>query len=331
MQHDGKKKVTEANRKWLADFQEEQRLAAVKTEEDEQLAATLKVDEDQLNFGDEDSELSFIDPAVLKAVNDIDRSSSPEQDSVSDSEELPISRATTPEILPVTILAKPLSHEAEIVGNETAAAWASEFQEAFDALTPSAFVVEVPPVKTNSTTPDLLLAGKRDIPKNLLPTHAEAKKQRLAAKKAERKEYQLNYTLFWGEELPVTWTPNAYQQDLETRVTQSLEEPNSNIVAQEISDQKVVKSNEVSKPETNSCIDENFEILPNHKKLAFTLQHKRRSSRVNAQRKLERASEKTEKKALACLSQRRRILERSQAKATELAYVALKVEEMGNF
>jgi hypothetical protein len=311
MQLDGEKKVTEANRKWLADFQKEQRLAAVRKEEDEQLAATLKIDEDQLDFGDEDSELSFIDPAVLKAINDIDRSSSPKQDSGSDSEELLISRATTPEILPVTILAKPLSHEAEIAGNKTAAAWVSEFQEAFDALTPSAFVVEVPPVKANSTTPDLLLARKQDIPKNLLLTQAEAKKQRLAAKKSERKEYQLNYTLFRSEELPVTWTESQDPADKRLEVTQSLEEPNSNIVAQEISDQKVVKSDEVSKPETNSCIDEDFEILPNHKKLAFTLQHKRRSSRVKAQRKLERASEKTEKKALAYLSQRRRILERS--------------------
>lgn len=300
MQLDGEKKVTEANRKWVANFQEEQHLAAVKKEEDEQLAATLEIDKEQLDFSDENSELSFIDPAELKAVNDGDRSSSTESDSGSDGEELPSSRVTTPEIVPITILAKPLFHEAEVVGNDTAADWASEVQEAFDALAPSVFVVEDTPVHINSTAPDFWLPGKQDIPKSLLSTKAEAKKQRLAAKKAERKEYELKYTLFWGEQLPIIWTQSHNPADKRLEATQSLEEPRSDLVAQQIADQEVVKSDEVSKPETNACIGEDLETLPEHKKLASTLKHKRRNSRVKAQGKLERAAEKTEKKALVC-------------------------------
>ena len=330
IQLDGEKKIVEANRKWLADLREEQRLAAVKKEEDEQFDATLKVDEEQVDFGDKDSELSFIDPAELKAVNDGDRFSSLERNSGSDSEELPISRATTPEIITITVLAKPQSHKADVFSKDIVADWASEVQEAFDALAPSAFVVEATAIKTNPTATVHLLPDKQDIPKNLLPTQAETKKQRIAAKKAERKKYELKYTLFWGEQLPVIWTESRDSADKCLEVTQSLEESSSDLVAQQIAGQEVVKSNKISKPKINACFDDDVDSLPDHKEFAFAWQHKRRITRVKAQRKLERAAEKAEKKALIRLSRRQRMLERAQTKAVELAHLASKEEEMGN-
>jgi hypothetical protein len=201
MQLDGEKRVVDAHRKWLAQLQEERRVTALINEEDEQTAQLLEVGQELSAFSDGDSNMSFIDPTDLECIqnqsgSDSDRSSSPERDSGSDSDEVPISGITTPDALYDGILVKPQA-QVELIG-DLAKNLATKVQDAIDSLAPSAAVVVAasPPVNPRCLTS----THQGDLPMNLLPTKAEIKKQRTADKAAQQKQYQLAYAQFWAEE-----------------------------------------------------------------------------------------------------------------------------------
>jgi hypothetical protein len=202
MQLDGEKRVVEAHRKWLAQLQEERRVTAViKEEKEEQMAELLEVGQALSDFSDGDSNLSFIDPTDLECIQnqsggDSDRSTSPERDSGSDSDEFTISGITTPDALYDGILVRPQA-QLELIG-DLSSNLATKVQDAIDSLAPSAAVVVATSLPVNPRC--LPSAHQGDLPMNLLPTKAEIKKQQTADKMAQRKQYQLAYARFWAEE-----------------------------------------------------------------------------------------------------------------------------------
>jgi hypothetical protein len=322
MQLQGDKKVVEANRKQLASFRVEQRLAVLKKEEDEQLAANLEVDENLLDLSDRNSELSYIDPADLKANKYRYRSTSPERSSDSDSDELPTSRATTPDELPNCILAKPSAQKMELDSNSRASDWATEVQEAMEAIMPSYVVDVVAPFATIShQSPSV---DEQYIPKNLLPSKAEAKKQRVAEKKAQRAQFTEDYAIFWAEEDALV---KPVEPEVEAvSICKSWHRSDNSLADDEASEPHYIVR--IATSGAFQDVDDNLTTIPNFKEPASKMKQKSRIARMKEQHRHERAGDKHKKKTICIQKRKQRMNDCAQAKIARLWDAASKDEQM---
>jgi hypothetical protein len=322
MQLQGEKKVVEANRKRLASFRVEQRLAVLKKEEDEQVAASLEVDENLLDLSDRNSELSYIDPADLEASKYRDRSTSPERSSDSDSDELPTSRATTPDELPRCILAKPSAQKMELDSNSRASDWATEVQEAMEAIMPSYAVNVVAPFAT--IFHQLPSVDEQYIPKNLLPSKAEAKKQRIAEKKAQRAQFAEDYAIFWAEEDALV---KSVESEVEAiSISKSQHESGNSLADDEASESRNIVR--LATPGVFQDVDDNLTTIPNFKDPASKMKHKSHVARTKEQHRHELPGDKHKKKTICIQKRKQRMKERAQTKIARLWDAASKYGQM---
>jgi len=322
MQLQGEKKVVEANRKRLASFRVEQRLAVLKKEEDEQLAANLEVDENLLDLSDRNSELSYIDPADLETSKYRDRSTSPERSSDSDSDELPTSKATTPDKIPNCILAKPSVQKMELDSNSRASDWATEVQEAMEATMPSYAVNIVAPFATIShQSPSV---DEQYIPKNLLPSKAEAKKQRVAKKKAQRAQFAEDYAIFWAEEDALV---KSVESEVEVvSISKSQHGSDNSLADDEASEPHYIVR--IATPGAFQDVDDDLTTIPNSKDLASEMKQKSRIAPMKEQHRHERSGDKHKKKTICIQKRKQRMKERARTKIARLWDAASKDEQM---